>query len=235
MVQHLGNLEKLISILAVVVVGDWDALVLFDAILFVPLFDLLFLDASLIQFHLRLNTEHGVDICLLNNLFDIGLVQRVGTQNNILELATFMNWVEEEAFKESAICLLDDAVDNVHIILDLPVACGRYFFITNLTLIHLWISQQDLPFWLPLADLLMSLTKSALHIGVIEIDLLVVEILSLAVSIHVPHTHLALPQLDWATILRRQPLACRRQPLHPYCFHPRRFARKHYHFVAWLI
>jgi hypothetical protein len=161
---------------------------------------LYFINTSLLQIHIGLHAEDRSDFRLLHKLVHINLVERVRPQDYVLEFTTLVQLVEEEAFEERAVCLLDHAIDDIDIVLYLPVARGRRLFIADFTLIRFGIAQDNAPLRLPLNYLFVELALRALDVRILESDGTTLQILSFAVSVGVPHVELACPKWNRATV-----------------------------------
>ena len=99
----------------------------------------------MLQLDIGLQGQDGVDFGLLSELLDVNLEKRVGTQDNVLEFAALVQWMEEEAFQESAVGFLDNSIDYVDVILNLPVAGCRGLLIADLSLVNVRIPEIQCP------------------------------------------------------------------------------------------
>ena len=235
MVQYFRDLKELVSVRAVVVVGDGNALIVPHAILLVPFLRLRLVNASLLQIQIGLHAEHGGDLRFLHQLVDVNFIERVRPHDNVLEFTALVQLMEEEALEERAVGLLDHAIDNIYIVLYLPVARRRRFFVAYFALIELGIAQHNGPLWLPLNYLFLELALRALDVRILEANGAALQILSLAVSICILHIDLAFPKWDRATVFRGEPIVRCSKPFHPDGFHSRQLTRHQDHFVAWLV
>lgn len=194
-----------------------------------------FIDASLLQLHVGLDAEDGSDLRLLHKLVHINFIQRVRPHDNVLKLATFVQLVEEEALEERAVRLLDGAIDNIDVVLYLPVARGRRFLIADFALVHLGVAQHNTPLRLPLHYLLIKVALHALDVRILEANGATLQILPFAVSVSIPHIDLAFPKWDRAAVLRGEPIIRSSKPVHPDGFHSRLLTRHQDHLVTWLV
>ena len=65
-----------------------------------------------------------------------------------------MNLVEEPAFQECTVSFFNAAINNVDVILYLPVMGGRVLDMTDFALVILWIPKKNVTMWLSFVDLL---------------------------------------------------------------------------------
>lgn len=65
--------------------------------------------------------EHCIDLSFAGKLINIYLIERIWTKDDVLEFTTLMDLVEEESLEECSICLLNNAVDNIDLVLDVPM------------------------------------------------------------------------------------------------------------------
>lgn len=139
--------------------------------------------------------QDGIDFGLLGELLDVDLVEGIGSQYDVLEFASFVHRVEEEAFEEGSVGLFDDSVYDVDIILNLPVASGRVILVADLSLINVWIPKYQSPLRLSFNNLSLEGPLYFLDIRILKCNIVILQVLALAVSMSILHVDLALPKL----------------------------------------
>lgn len=102
---------------------------------------MILIQASLGHFSVGLETQDCIDFASGDKELDIDFVEGVRTRDDVLEPPSFMQLIEEKALEESTISLGDHSINNVYVILYLPMVRRRKFRITYLTLVMLWIAK----------------------------------------------------------------------------------------------
>lgn len=139
-IQSFRSFKEIIHVFVSVFVVDWTSDVVFDSFALIPELQLILVQASLLHHFVRHQVEDGIDLRLANQAVDVDLKERVRSGDNFGEVSTFMDLIEEETFKEGAISLLNIAIHDVDIILNLPVVRIRVLNVADLATIGMWIS-----------------------------------------------------------------------------------------------
>lgn len=140
----------------------------------------------------------------MDKLFHIYFKQREGSCDNIAELSVFRNWMKIEALQESSISFFNNTIDNINLILYLPMARRRYISVADLTCVDFWIPQVKYSLGLSLDNFdpfCSSTSRVFLDICVLKFDVVALQVLTLTITVLVAHWHFAVPQGDGVAVL----------------------------------
>ena len=121
MVQGFGCLKKIVNILIAISINKWEAHIVFDSFLMVPLLDLVLIYTPSSHLSISHQVKNCTNLSFLRQLFYIYLIEREWAQNNVLKCSTFVNLVEEPSLQESAVSLFDNTIDDIDVVLNMPM------------------------------------------------------------------------------------------------------------------